>query len=741
MARRSAPSSKSKRLIIPDFTVREWNGLNTYIKDIKSLKDGETPSSLNWITGQFKDHIELRRGYALLGTNRTAGGGHVSGIGVVPMQNGTQIPYFTYNSKILYYNAATNTTVESLNARTAATDVLGAPAVNDDVAIMPYQNTAGSFAYFTSPNSSIFKGAPSAPSTILDLNVKDYRGYAKIDTNRMYSWNRKSSVGISDQNDMIVGVVDKTTLSQYTQKTAQTIGTGDGSTKTFTSSGLTRDTGANGVGDTIFDIEVAAPIAAGTSISAITQTAQAQITSNSHGLIVGDFFTVVGVIGMTEINGLIGVVRQVVDANNVIVSIDTSGFTAYSSAGTIAKAEHFIDDKNGNMVSNLGGTGTINYISCALSVTFNTAPINAKTIYAQYYEEDSSTGGITDFTIDEATKGKGKIFPQSDGGGVLQTVWPFDQVQYCFHVLKTWYVNLTSDDTQATNLPYRSNFGIPYWRSAYPTPDGILVLDNSHPVEPKVRFLEISPAVAALIVVVPDSISDNLDLSSFGFNKCVVRRWGDFDLVAYENIVNGFIDTSNTLMLVRNIFSGQWDLVDYAVSCLDEFNGTLIAGDSLSPNVYTLFSGFDDDNTLINNYWQSKQFNLGVSGLKKLNRFVIQGLIQPSQSFNISFSYDSGNFTNVFTVKGTGSYVNTGNPVIVGADTIGSQVVGGGNGQGAPVIAYPYEVEIIIGSDVFEYIQAEFSANNIGYVSIDQFTFKDIRWKTRKVAPSRVIGN
>lgn len=741
MAKRSAPSSKGKRLLIPDFTVSEFNGINTYIKDIKALKDGESPASLNWLTGQFKDHIELRRGYALLGTNRVVVSGHISGIGVIPLQNGTQIPYFSYNSKILYYNAATNLTVEATNARTSTSNVLGTAATNDDVAIMPYQNTAGSFAYFTSPNSSIYKASPASPGSILDLNVQDFKGYAKIDSNRMFSWNRKTSAGIADQNDMIVGVVDKTTLSQYTQKKAQSIGTGDGSTKTFTNSGLTRDTGANGVGDTIFDVEVAAPVVAGTSVSAITQAVQAQITSAAHGLIVGDFFTIVSVVGMVEINGLIGVVRQVVDANNVVVSIASSGFTAYSSGGTIYKAEHFIDDKSGNMVSNLGGTGTINYITCALSITFHTAPINTTTVYAQYYEEDSSTGGITDFTIEAASKGQGKIFPQSDGGGSLQAVWPFDQVQYCFHILKSWYVNLTNDDTQATNLSYRSNFGIPYWRAAYPTPDGILVLDNSHPVEPKIRFLEISPAVAALITVVPDSISDNLDLSAFGFGKCAVRRWGDFDLVAYENVVNGIVDPANTLMLVRNIFSSQWDIVDYAVSCMEEFNGTLIAGDSLSPNIYTLFSGFDDDNTLINNYWNSKQFNLGVSGLKKLNRFIIQGLIQPSQNIDIFFSYDYGNFIKIFTVQGNGVYVNTGNPVIVGADTIGSSVVGGGNGQGAPVIAYPYEVEILVGSDLFEYIQVQFAADSIGFAQIDQFTFKDIRWKTRKVAPTRVIGN
>jgi hypothetical protein len=290
------------------------------------------------------------------------------------------------------------------------------------------------------------------------------------------------------------------------------------------------------------------------------------------------------------------------------------------------------------------------------------------------------------------------------------------------------------------NLPYRSNFGIPYWRAAYPTPDGILVLDNSHPAEPKVRFMEISPSVAALITIVPESISDQLDLSPYGFGLSVARRWGDYDLIAFENVTNGVVDSVNTRMLVRNIFSGLWDLTDYSVSCLEEFNGTLIAGDSLSNNVFTLFSGTDDDGTNINNHWISKQF-LFAEGMKKLNRFILKGLIQSNQNIDVYFSYDSGEFVKTFTVQGNGSYVSTGSPQVVGANAVGSQVVGGGSGQGAPIIAYPYEVDFPIGSDQFEYVQVQFQANNIGYCSIDQFTFSDLRWKGRKSDPSRFINN
>ena len=737
MPRKKSQSSsgKGRRVLIPDFTVREWNGTNTLVKDTKDLLDGETGDSLNWITGQFKDHIELRRGSIQLGTNQITGAGRVTGLGIGTLRNGTQIPFFTYGQKIMYYDVVSNTNLES-----TTTNILGSAANGEDVSVMPYQNLTGSYVYFTSPNSSIFKVAVANPASVLDLNSRAFRGQAKIDTNRMFMWQRKDQAGIIYNSTLYCGVSDQTDISAYTQKTAQNVGTGDGSTKTFVLA-LTADTVSNNVKDTIFGIEVAAPIAAGQSVTGISKASRAVVTmASTAGFSIGTPVIIQGAGGMVEINGVIGIVMVVIPNVSITISINSSTFTTYTSGGTAYPCEYFVDDQNGNLTSSLGGTGTINYVTGAGTVTFNTAPTNTSTIEAQFYEENSSSGGVTDFTIDASTAGKGKEFPQYDGGGMIQAVWPFDSVQYCFHIIKTWYVNLTNTDTNATNLPYRSNFGIPYGRAAYPTPDGILVLDNSHPVNPKIRFLEISPSVAALITIVPISISDKLDLSQYGFNKCVTWRWGDYDIVSFQNVTNGVIDSVNTRTFIRNIYSSQWDLLDYSISCLAEYNGMLIAGDSLSNNVYILFSGFDDSNSLINNHWTSKPY-LFAEGVKKCNRFVIKGLIQQTQNIDIGFSTDFGNFVKLFTVQGNASYVNIGSPTVVGSNTVGSQVVGGGNGVGAPIIAYPYEVEFIIGTDLFEYLQVQFSANNIGYASIDEFTFKDIRWKGRKSSPIRTIAN
>ena len=78
-------------------------------------------------------------------------------------------------------------------------------------------------------------------------------------------------------------------------------------------------------------------IASGTSgaktITAITQAYRAQVTSAAHGLSVGDRVTFAAVVGMTEINTLVGTVIAK-DTNTFIVNIDSRTFTAYTSDGT-----------------------------------------------------------------------------------------------------------------------------------------------------------------------------------------------------------------------------------------------------------------------------------------------------------------------------------------------------------------------------------------------------------------------
>lgn len=396
--------------------------------------------------------------------------------------------------------------------------------------------------------------------------------------------------------------------------------------------------------------------------------------------------------------------------------------------------ETFTDDYNGVLTGSLGGTGTINYTSGAYSITFNTAPVvGVNNITSTYQWENSNNTGITDFTK-SATRlaGQGFVFRQDDGGGAVQNVLSYGDVEYCMHETKTWALTLTATDTNATNNIYRDRVGIPNWQAATETGSGVYYVDFADQSDPQVRVLTIDTQTAQ---VVPKSISKarklegeliGIDLSNYRFDKAVVREWGDYILVAcrYKDA------TKNNTLLTYNKVTGAWDKHDLSASALVLYNGTLVGGDSLSSNSYTLFSGFDDDESLIANSWEGNLSDLEIEYLKKCKKFILQGKIQASQAYEVYIAVDNGAYALVGTISGTGSYVDAGNPYLVGTETVGSHVIGDG---GDGVNAFNYEHALTLRIDKFQKAKLKFMATTIGYISINRYKWFDIRLYSKRV--------
>ena len=98
-------------------------------------------------------------------------------------------------------------------------------------------------------------------------------------------------------------------------------------------------------------------------------------------------------------------------------------------------------------------------------------------------------------------------------------------------------------------------------------------------------------------------------------------------------------------------------------------------------------------------------------------------------------SYDGGAFSEVYTILGDGSYVDTGIHTTIGSPTIGSKIIGGGGSD----TASPFEIDLPVLSDRFLYVRIKVEAIGIGYAQINEFIFKDIREKGRKNLPSRIV--
>jgi len=402
-----------------------------------------------------------------------------------------------------------------------------------------------------------------------------------------------------------------------------------------------------------------------------------------------------------------------------ITSVKTCMYVRITDA-----TENFTDDRNGALVGSLGGTGTVNYATGAISVTFNTAPSNSQAITADYFLEDSTSEGIADFSKSTPrTAGQGFVFRQDDGGADLQAVMSLGNEEYCMHLKKTWVLTLTRDDTNADNLIYREKAGIPYWRAAIETDRGIIYITDSKDADPFVSIL--SPGQFSTTIL-PDNISTQLNLSDFRFDKAVIIEFGDFYIVGCRQKDKTFNDTT----FVYSKIWKSWDRLDYLISVADIYNGALTVGDTISDNVFTLFSGLDDDGSEIPNFWTSGEIDLDVDGLKKTRKMEVEGLIGADQNIVVSISTDEGAFVSKFTIEGGGDYVDTSVSVSIGAATVGSREVGGGSG--GDLSGFHFKVVFDVNTARYNKLQVKFEATKLGVASIQKFVLKDNRFKGRK---------
>lgn len=388
--------------------------------------------------------------------------------------------------------------------------------------------------------------------------------------------------------------------------------------------------------------------------------------------------------------------------------------TIYESGGA---AETFTDDYNGVLTGSAGGTGTINYSTGAFSVTFAAAPANtANNIKATYQTENINANGVLDFTKSSPrTAGQGFVFRQDDGGGDVMSVETYGATEYCFHKLKTWALTLTADDTDATNLIYREHVGIPNLRAAVATGDGIYYADDYNQTDPKFRLLTLNNASTQ---VIPLPVSDQLNLQDYRFDKAAAIEWGNYILFACRQKDS----TENNAIFAYNKKYKLWDKHDYNVSCFAIYNGALVAGDSITENVYELFSGFDDNGTTYSNSWESNLTKQDIEDLKKTRKLWVQGEISRDQSLNIYVSVDRGDYVLVGTQTGTDSNVDSTARGLIGSDAVGTETLG--SGISINVYNYVKEIRLVLGR--YREIKVKFEATAIGYVSVSEFTYHDI---------------
>lgn len=418
--------------------------------------------------------------------------------------------------------------------------------------------------------------------------------------------------------------------------------------------------------------------------------------------------------------------------NEVIATGDgvTTHFTGTLAAAT---GKRFVFGVNINMnptgivgtdnfvgvITGAGITGTINYATGAYVLDFTVPPALATQVRASYQWEDSNNGGITDFRFTSPTRlaGEGDIIPQEFLGEPIQNVLVFEGKYYSMKKTSVYELDLTIDDTNATNLVYRADIGIPSLRAAVSTGKGIVYMDTANPSKPILSLLQRNPVGGNLE---PINLTPLFKWEDYVIDdECMVDTWGENIIVSAKTATG---EVNDRLFLINVVQKYSVDITYYGARTSAKNDGLLYIGDPFTDTVFEIFSGFDDLAEIIENFWAGKDETYGSETLKRYRYIRLKGLIDPSQWYEVFGSFDDGDYTLLGTIRGDASYVDFTNPQSIGTNTLGTENIGGGE----VAVAYPYLAQIRVRVPKFRTRKFKFVAGGIGFASIDWETDVDI---------------
>lgn len=410
-------------------------------------------------------------------------------------------------------------------------------------------------------------------------------------------------------------------------------------------------------------------------------------------------------------------------------STNYTGTLAFKSGGTTrncfalnitgttgAGVETFTDNYDGTLTSDKGGTGTINYFTGAYDITFN-ASVSSGNVEADYQWEDSNAKGVTDFSK-SATRvaGEGFVFPQDEGGDAIQVVLiGHDGIYYSMKKQSVYSLEISDDDTNATNIVYRRDIGVPSLRSAISTGSGIVFMNTANPDRPQLTRLERNPLGDN---IEPNNLFGHFKFSDYEYDDCAIDTHERYIVVACKTQGAAANDT----ILLCDASAKTVDVTGFNARVFTKDAGILYIGSSITQSTYSLYTGYDDDGVALDNHWYSRGELFKTSRLKKYRRLRLKGNIDPEQYYQVYISFDDQDPTLVGTVRGDADYVDKQSPHTIGSETLGSALIGGDNVS----TVYPYYTEIKLKHSKFRKRAIYLKALGIGHVDVEFLNDHDV---------------
>lgn len=378
-----------------------------------------------------------------------------------------------------------------------------------------------------------------------------------------------------------------------------------------------------------------------------------------------------------------------------------------------SSGETFVDNYDGTMTGSLGSTGTINYTTGAYTVSGQSG---AGTV--DYSWEMSNNKGVTDFTFSGTrTALQGDNVRQDEGGDAIKNIVFYNGTYYSFKEKSVYALTWASTGLSFENIVFRTNIGLPYWRSIVATSKGIIFIDNANADKPQLTILKQNITGDHLE---PVSIANQFDFANYTWDNTSLNTFGEFIVFSGKSQTSSV----NNKMFLYNTRRDTVDILPYGATTITSSEGRLYIGDTVTDNVYEILSGFDDNNETIENYWISNDERYGSELLKRYARLRLKGLITPNQILEVYLSYDNDAFVLVGTILGNGSYVDASSVYSIGSQGIGTAIIGG---EQSTVDGSFYFAELKLTTPKFRKRSIKLKATGLGYVSVNMMD--DLRIK------------
>lgn len=241
----------------------------------------------------------------------------------------------------------------------------------------------------------------------------------------------------------------------------------------------------------------------------------------------------------------------------------------------------------------------------------------------------SKIKNASDFTFaSPRIAGEGDIITAAYGGGNITDVVNFED---SFAIFKKYYIELDKySTTDSADIP-----------ASTPLKQGFGSINHAIKARDDVYFVTADKQITSLSrVLLKDTVPQTINIGliikrlidTFDFTSVVGHEYKQRILFACKQSAG---DTANNQIIVYNRENKSWEGIWYLnASQFDIFNGNIYAADSTSPNVYQLFTGYNDLRTSTQRFgvdasWRSNWIHLVPRRSRfrvKPTQFSIQGI-------------------------------------------------------------------------------------------------------------------